>query len=128
MLAVSGKSGDELPVMTLSQMVGEEFPIGGGRTIDVVATRHGRRIAFEIEIGKSDGAANVPKYLDAGVDKVVVVAVSCRIKNMVICSLPDHCRGVCLTPDDTKQGMNSAGGAQRVRHKALPFHLPGKQT
>jgi hypothetical protein len=56
--------------------VSEEVPIGGGKAIDIVASRHGRRIAFEIETGKSDAAANVQKCLDAGMDKVMVVLTS----------------------------------------------------
>ena len=40
--------------------VTEEAPIGGGKTIDLLAERGGKRIAFEIETGKSDAAAEVP--------------------------------------------------------------------
>ena len=53
-----------------------EHPIGNGKTIDLLATRNGHKIAFEIETGKSDALANVQKCLKAGVDKVVAVAVS----------------------------------------------------
>jgi hypothetical protein len=56
--------------------VTEEAPIGGGRTIDVLADKDGRKIAFEIETGKSDIKANVKKCLDAGIDKVIIVATS----------------------------------------------------
>jgi len=56
--------------------VAEEFPIGGGRTIDIVAERNGRKIAFEIETGKSDAAGNVRKCLEAGMDRVIIVATS----------------------------------------------------
>ena len=61
--------------------VAEEFPVGGGKTIDLVATRDGKRIAFEIETGKSDAAANVRKCLAAGIDKVVVVATTPTVRN-----------------------------------------------
>ena len=61
--------------------VAEEFPIGGGKTIDLVATRDGSRIAFEIETGKSDAPANVRKCLATGVDKVVVVATSPTVRD-----------------------------------------------
>ncbi|MBM4017226.1 MAG: hypothetical protein FJ288_02695 [Planctomycetes bacterium] len=54
--------------------VTEEYAVGGGKAIDLVATRDGKRIAFEIETGQSDAAANVRKCLDAGLDRVVVVA------------------------------------------------------
>jgi hypothetical protein len=56
--------------------VSEEVPIGGGKAIDVVASRDARRIAFEVETGKSDAEANVQKCIDAGVNKVVVVFTS----------------------------------------------------
>lgn len=54
----------------------EEAPLGGGKTIDLLARKDGRRIAFEIETGRSDPAANVRKCLAAGVDQIVVVATS----------------------------------------------------
>lgn len=56
--------------------VSEEVPIGGGKAIDIVASRDGRRIAFEIETGKSDVLGNVQKCLEAGMEKVVVVLTS----------------------------------------------------
>ena len=51
--------------------VDEEVPVGGGKAIDLVAVRDGKRIAFEIETGKSDSAANARKCLEAGMDKAV---------------------------------------------------------
>ena len=60
--------------------VTEEAPIGGGKTIDLLAERGGKRIAFEVETGKSDAAANVRKCLEAGMDNVVVVPISHRAK------------------------------------------------
>ncbi|MBM4037168.1 MAG: hypothetical protein FJ290_01525 [Planctomycetes bacterium] len=56
--------------------VQEESPIGGGKTVDILASKEGRRIAFEIETGKSDVAANVEKVDAAGIDKLYVVATS----------------------------------------------------
>ena len=41
-----------------------------------MAERDSKRIAFEIETGKSDAVANVKKCLDAGFNRVVVVATS----------------------------------------------------
>jgi len=61
--------------------VTEEYPVGGGRTIDLVAERDGKRIAFEIETGKSDAAGNVQKCLDAGMDRVIVVAVTAGVQD-----------------------------------------------
>ena len=59
--------------------VEEEAPIGDGKTIDLVASRDGKRIAFEIETGASDAKANVRKCLKVGFERVVVVATSARI-------------------------------------------------
>ena len=59
--------------------VTEEYPVGGGKTIDLVAERDGKRIAFEVETGKSDAAANVRKCLEAGMERIIVVAVSAGI-------------------------------------------------
>ena len=63
--------------------VAEEVPIGGGKTIDIVATRDGKRIAFEIETGKSDVVANVRKCLDADLDRVIVVAISDQVRRVL---------------------------------------------
>ena len=56
----------------------KEHPIGGGKTVDLVATKNGRRIAFEIETGHSDIATNVSKIPSDLFDKLVVVATSPR--------------------------------------------------
>jgi hypothetical protein len=61
--------------------VTEEYPVGGGKTIDLVAERDGKRVALEIETGRSDVSGNVRKCLDAGMDRVVVVAVSACIRD-----------------------------------------------
>jgi hypothetical protein len=53
--------------------VKEEVPIGGGKTVDLVASKDGRRIAIEIETGKSDAEGNVRKCREAGFDSVATV-------------------------------------------------------
>ncbi len=75
--------------------VTQEVPVGGGKTIDIVATRNSKRIAFEIETGKSDVAANVRKCLDAGLNKVIVVATSALVRDKLSGILPRY-RGVKL--------------------------------
>jgi hypothetical protein len=70
--------------------VAVEVPVGGGRTIDIVATRDGKRIAFEIETGKSNAATNITKCLDAGFNRVVVVAVSALVRDKLSGMLPKH--------------------------------------
>lgn len=51
----------------------KEVPLGGGKAVDLVATKGKRRIAIEIETGKSDAHANVKKCKQAGFEEVVVV-------------------------------------------------------
>ena len=65
-------------------VVQEEHPIGGGRTVDLVASKEGRRIAFEVETGKSNVVANVEKVIGAGMDRLVVVATSAKVKESLV--------------------------------------------
>ena len=50
--------------------VQEEFPIGEGKTVDIVTSRNGKRTAVEIETGKSNPAANIAKCIRSGFDRV----------------------------------------------------------
>ena len=52
--------------------VEKEAPIGEGKTVDLLVTRGGKRIAIEVETGKSDWRGNVRKCLEAGLDQVLV--------------------------------------------------------
>ena len=49
-----------------------EYKLPGGKSVDVVAEKGGKRIAVEIETGKSDAVYNVRKDLEAGFDEVNV--------------------------------------------------------
>jgi len=53
--------------------VKEEVQIGGGKAIDLVATKGDERFAIEVETGKSNEKENVNKCKGAGFEKVVVV-------------------------------------------------------
>jgi hypothetical protein len=53
-----------------------EKPIGGGKTVDIVAEKGNERIAIEIETGRSDILANVEKCLAIGFDRILVVATT----------------------------------------------------
>ena len=64
--------------------VTEEAPIGGGKTVDLLAVRDGKRIAFEIETGRSDALANVNKLRAAGFQKIMVAAASTRVKEQLV--------------------------------------------
>ena len=63
--------------------VQEEYPIGNGKTIDLVASKDGKRIAVEIETGKSDALANIRKCLDAGFGEIMSVATTAQLKKVV---------------------------------------------
>jgi len=64
-----------LALRELGYRVTEEYPIGGGRSIDLVAVKDGVRIAIEVETGKSEVVHNLRKALDAGFDRVVCVVL-----------------------------------------------------
>ena len=60
--------------------VSYEHKLDGGKSVDIVAEKDGRRIAVEIETGKSDAVYNIRKALEAGFDEVVVIAVDEKVK------------------------------------------------
>ena len=90
-----------------------EYPVGGGKTIDLVAEREGKRIALEIETGKSDAAGNVQKCLDAGIGDVAVVATTAEARSTLERQM--QCRpGVgVFTPDETTRRFADRGCADR---------------
>ena len=59
-----------------------EAPRGGGR-VDVLAEKDGRRIAIEIETGKSDVVSNVRGCLRAGIEEVRVVPTNQEARETV---------------------------------------------
>jgi Holliday junction resolvase len=95
----------------------EEYPVGGGKTIDLVAIRDGRRIAFEIETGKSDAAANVRKWSRADINKVIVVATTAVVRNALSLSLPKDSAVLCLTGPEVMNGRVSADWPYRFSPK-----------
>lgn len=58
--------------------VAEEFPIGGGETVDLAIIGKRKKVAVEIETGKSDAIGNIRKCLKAGFE-VLSVAVNADI-------------------------------------------------
>ena len=81
--------------------VAKEVPVGGGKTIDIVAVRGDTRIAFEIETGRSNIAANVEKCLKAGMDKVIIIATNARAMLIANNTVPLDHRIVILRASDT---------------------------
>jgi hypothetical protein len=55
-----------------------EYPIGGGKTVDLACFKDGRKVALEIETGKSSAGSNVKKCLEAGFDEVRSVMAKSR--------------------------------------------------
>ncbi len=53
--------------------VEKEVPIGDGKAIDLVASKDSKRIAIEVETGKSDIRGNVRKCKEAGYGEFVVI-------------------------------------------------------
>jgi len=64
-----------------------EYPLGQGKSVDLVAEKDGKRIAIEIETGKSDAVYNVRKCLEAGFDEIICVCVSVEIKLEILSNL-----------------------------------------
>jgi len=60
-----------------------EYKIDDGRSVDLVAEKDGKRIAIEIETGKSDSLYNIRKDLEAGLEKIVVVVLDEKIKSKI---------------------------------------------
>jgi hypothetical protein len=72
--------------------VTDEYPVGGGKTVDLYAVRGDQRLIVEVETGRSDIAANVTKC--AGQDAAIVfvftsVQVRSAHEEMIRSSLPD---------------------------------------
>jgi len=60
-----------------------EYKIGDGKSVDLVAEKDGKRIAIEIETGKSDSIYNIRKDLEAGFENIVIIALDEKTKKMI---------------------------------------------
>ena len=79
--------------------VAQEASIGGGKAIDIMATQNGKRIAFEIETGKSDVVANIEKVRAAGIPSMYIIATSAPAKEAIERKLTGDCRVEVLSVD-----------------------------
>jgi len=61
-----------------------EYKIGEGKSVDVVAEKEGKKIAIEVETGKSDYVYNIKKDLDSGFDEVLIVVFSNSLKKDIM--------------------------------------------
>ena len=64
-----------------------EYKISKGKSVDLVAEKDEKKIAIEIETGKSDVIYNIRKDLEAGFDEVISVALNSKIKEKIMSEL-----------------------------------------
>jgi len=67
-----------------------EYDIGKGKSVDIAAEKDGKRIAIEIETGKSDYNYNIRKDLDYGFDEILVVPLEEKTKKWLLEIIPDN--------------------------------------
>jgi hypothetical protein len=60
-----------------------EYPVGNGKSVDVVAEKEGEKIAIEIETGRSNIVNNLMKCINAKFSKIIVVALNNKIKSFI---------------------------------------------
>lgn len=61
-----------------------EFQLGQGKSVDLMAEKGEKRIAIEIETGKSDAVYNVRKCLEAGFNEISIVTLNEKMKEKII--------------------------------------------
>ena len=66
-----------------------EYPLGQGKSVDLVAEKDGKRIAIEIETGKSDFLWNLIKDLDADFGEILIVILSQKAEEKIRCKVSD---------------------------------------
>ena len=64
-----------------------EKALGMGKSVDLEARREDRKIAVEVETGKSDAISNIRKDLEAGYDKILVVCLEGELKERILYQL-----------------------------------------
>jgi hypothetical protein len=85
--------------------VSEEYPIGEGKAVDLVAQTDRERIAIEIETGKSDAVHNIQRAAEAGFHRIVCVALNAKVGKKISsqlenASIPEETKVFILEPDD----------------------------
>ena len=69
--------------MSKGYQVIEEYPLGKGKAVDLLAAKDEQRIAIEIETGKSDAIYNIRKNLEAGFDRVLSLVPNRKLKDKI---------------------------------------------
>lgn len=65
-----------------------EYPIGNGKSVDILVSVGDKRIGIEVETGKSDFKSNIRKCLESGIDKVLVAPTRSSVYTNFINQLP----------------------------------------
>lgn len=63
--------------------VTEEYPLGEGKAVDLVAEKGAQRVAIEVETGRSDPVANVEKCQAHGFDRILLIATTEKAQRRV---------------------------------------------
>lgn len=66
-----------------------EYRIGEGKSVDVMAEKDGKKIAIEVETGKSDYVYNVKKDLACGFDEIMVLTIDNETKEKILAELKE---------------------------------------
>ncbi|MBU1339065.1 MAG: hypothetical protein KKD56_08360 [Acidobacteria bacterium] len=66
-----------------------EYKIGDGKTVDVVAEKDGKRIAIEVETGKSDAIYNIKKDMEAGFKEMICICLTHEVKTNIVSQLKE---------------------------------------
>ena len=74
-----------------------ESPIGEGKTVDIVASKDNKKMAIEIETGKSDEIENILKNLVRGFTKIIIVPLRGKMKIDIL----EDIEGISLNNLDT---------------------------
>jgi len=61
-----------------------ERKLGMGKSVDLEARRDGKKIAVEVETGKSDVISNIRKDMEAGYERVLVVCLEDGLKGKIL--------------------------------------------
>jgi len=69
-----------------------EEPVNGHA--DIYAQRQGRKLAVEIETGKSDWRANVQKNVDHGFGEIIIIATNAQALSRIASGLKDLPSGI----------------------------------
>lgn len=68
----------------LGYFVEKEYPVGDGKTVDVVAIKNNQKIALEIETGRSDITTNIKKCLEYGIKNIYMIATTKNAEKKIL--------------------------------------------